>query len=161
MKTIPWRTICSFLIFLALFSLAIFMKPAKADVDSFMKENSCRFQGDVDSDNEDMCAHYLRRHSTSLFGNLYGGPLVYVSFAFVFTPFHYFNYPGTGGNMLEGASLQSANSHVYVMIDTSDLGRVVYNPATGEYVGTVYELGGIMANGSIFNRETGAHMALS
>jgi len=104
------------------------INPTKENVDEFFEDYYCSADfGDYDE--EHVCAYYLRRQSTVLFGkvyNIYEGPLIVIpSFLlYVNTPFYYFHY----------VNPNTSEEHVYVSVLTRDGGALVYDLVNGKYV---------------------------
>jgi len=120
-------------VILLLFFLGAYssIKPTKATVDNFLKENSCDGEAiQTDLNDEHSCAYSLRRHTTSIFGKIFNIPQY--TTLFVFTPFNYFLYNGDSSNFTD--------DHMYVSVLTRDEGTLVYNPINGKYIGLFDDL---------------------
>jgi len=133
--------IASIIIILLLQSIIFLITPTKAEVESFLKVNSCNpYATETDFDSEYPCAYYLRRHTTLVFGQIInaGFPL------FVFTPFGYFNYDPTPADPTDfGCALTNScknDEHNYVLVVTRDEGPLVYNPVNGDFIGRYNDL---------------------
>ncbi|MBU2633926.1 MAG: hypothetical protein KJ674_01650 [Nanoarchaeota archaeon] len=101
------------------------ISPTKAEVESFLEENSCDSR-DVETwyEVEELCVYHLRRHTTTLGGQIFNVPKY--SFLFVYTPFNYYHTMDHGED----------ERYTYTWIDTRE-GRFVYNAVNGEYIGEI------------------------
>lgn len=110
-----------------------FPKPTKAEVERYLKENSCNPSAiETDSETEYECGRYLRRHSTLKFGQIYNNPPG--TFLFIYTPFSYFNF------IEEDQIRWNSEEKFYILVVTRDEGPLVYNPVNGKFIGHYNDL---------------------
>jgi len=107
-------------------SLVFYTTPTKQTVDNFLSESGCNPQSAYGG-SEHGCSYYLRRHSTTIFGQIYKAGFPF----FVYNPFGYFNYQPSNDEF-----------HTYVLVVTRDYGPLVYSPVNGNLIG---EYGDLMA----------------
>ncbi len=126
--------ICYVILIFLCFKIVFDITPTSATVQSFLNENSCSLSAtETNSDEEYPCAHYLRRHTATIFGQIInaGFPL------YATNPFGYFDYDPTPNEF--GCALTNScneDEHTYVFVVTRDKGPLVYNPVNGKYIGS-------------------------
>jgi len=106
-------------LFLIIKILMYVISPTKAEVESFLEENSCVSQ--------DYCVYYdMRRNTGMLFGQIFKIPAWWVFPNFMLyttTPFNYYH----------DITHSEEEHYTYTWVDTIE-GRFVYNAVSGEYV---------------------------
>jgi hypothetical protein len=126
------------ILILIAFKVVFGIAPTSANVEKYLAKNSCNsLDTQTNSDDEYYCAYYLRRHSTTVFGQVIkaGFPL------FVINPFGYFNYDLTYDDY--GCAITDTcknDDHIYVFVITRDKGPLVYNPVNGDFIGSYNDL---------------------
>lgn len=110
------------------------LSPTKAEVESFLEENSCNpYAIETDYEEEHYCVYYMRRQTTLLWGQIYNIPVWWIfpnPILYIHTPFKYFS----------DFDPISKEFHTYTYVKTRDEGILVYNAVNGKYIKKVEDI---------------------